>query len=344
MAAERVTSDAFAPVTCAVVGVGMIGREHARILEAIPEFRLVACCDVDPTARAAAPSAVPFYEDVDELLDHERPEFVCVPQHLHRVVAEQALVRGVAVFCEKPIAHTLEDADAMAACAEANGTRLVVGHTLRFDPAYIAVHDAVAGGEVGAIAHMAARWVAPAYEGRIISGRTTVPQEMMIHDIDVMRWLAGPVVRVYAEASPLQVVGSGPDAAVATLAFASGAVAVLDHSWIGPHERGLRGDHQLSVFGSEGALFVDSQNTPVSVFGRRGVQRPNGSYYSHPLGVPYGVLPTEDRSFARCLRTGEPWPVSLADARAALECAVAIERSIATGAPVAVVPATEVPT
>ena len=135
--------------------------------------------------------------------------------------------RRLAVFCEKPMAHSVEDADAMAACAGEHGALLAIGHTLRFDPGYIGVSERVAADEIGAIVHMAARWVAPQYEGRIISGRTTVPQEMMIHDIDIMRWLAGPVTRVYAEASPLPVTGPGPDAAVATLTFASGAVAML---------------------------------------------------------------------------------------------------------------------
>jgi predicted dehydrogenase len=324
------------PIACAVVGVGMIGREHAKILATLPEFDLVACCDTDESARAGVPGGVAFHADLDDLLDTEGLEavFVCVPQHLHRAVTEPALRRGLAVFCEKPMAHSLEDADAMIRAAADSGAPLAIGHTLRFDPGYISVHDSVAADEIGTIAHMAARWVAPQFEGRIISGRTTVPQEMMIHDIDIMRWLAGPVMRVYAEASPLQVVGPGPDAAVATLTFTSGAVAVLDHSWIGPDEAGLRGDHQLSVFGTHGALFVDSRSTPVSVYGRHGHKMPNLTYYSHPVGVPYGALPTEDRCFARCVRTGEEWPVTLADARAALECAVAIEQSIATGLPV----------
>jgi myo-inositol 2-dehydrogenase/D-chiro-inositol 1-dehydrogenase len=316
----------------------MMGREHARILAALPELELVACCDTDPEARSGVPEGVPFHADLEEVLalDGLEAVFVCVPQHLHRAVCEPALRRGLAVFCEKPMASTLEDADAMAASAAEHGALLAIGHTLRFDPGYISVQAAVAAGEVGEIAHMAARWVAPQYEGRIISGRTTVPQEMMIHDIDVLRWLAGPIVRVYAEACPLQVVGPGPDAAVATLTFASGAVAVLDHSWIGPDEAGLRGDHQLSVFGTLGALFVDSQQAPVAIYGRAGAHKPNLGYYSHPVGVPYGAVPTEDRCFARCVRSGEDWPVALADARAALECALAIERSIATGLPMTI--------
>jgi predicted dehydrogenase len=309
----------------------MIGSEHARILNALPETSLVACCDIDPAARANSPGGVFFTTEVEEALAIEQLEavFVCVPQHLHRVIVEQALQRRLAVFCEKPIASRLEDADAMIRLAAEHESLLVIGHTLRFDPGYIAVHTAVQAGEIGDLVEVAARWVAPSHEGRTISGRTTVPQEMMIHDIDVLRWLAGPIERVYAEASPLQVVGTGPDVAVATLRFRSGAVGVLDHSWIGPDH--LPSDHQLSVFGTAGALFCNSQQTPVTIHSRVGLVRPNTTYYSHPNGVPYGALPSEDRFFARCVREREDWPISLNDARAALECALAIESSAGTG-------------
>lgn len=326
------------PVRCAVVGIGMIGREHARILATLPEARLLACCDVDPAAAASTPPGTRFSTDLDDTLAADGLEavFVCVPQHAHRAIVERALARGLAVFCEKPIAHTLEDADAMIQAAAAAGSTLAIGHTLRFDPDVLAARDAVAGGEIGDVVHMAGRWCAPDFEGRIISGRTTVPQEMMIHDIDLMRWIAGPIDRVYAEACPLEVVGPGPDAMVATLRFRSGAVAVLDHSWIVASATGLRSDHRLSVFGTQGSVFVDSTESPVAIYGNRGSSKPNTRYYSYPRDVPFGAFATENRYFLRSLRDGSPWPISLADARAALACAVAIERAAETGLPMEV--------
>ena len=104
----------------------------------------------------------------------------------------------------------------------------------------MAIRQAVAEGRLGEIVHISARWNAPDYEGRIISGRTTIPQEMAIHDLDVMRWMVGDIDRVYAEAAQQAVVGPGPDAAVATVRFVSGAVGALDHNWILPFDSGLR--------------------------------------------------------------------------------------------------------
>ena len=124
------------PVRCAVVGLGMIGPDHARVLAASPLADLLACCDLDPGAAARAPAGVPVTGDLGELLDIPELEavFVCTPQETHRQVVMQALARGLYVFCEKPVAHTLADADALIATPEAQAGRLVIGHTMRFSP------------------------------------------------------------------------------------------------------------------------------------------------------------------------------------------------------------------
>ena len=138
------------PVRCAVIGVGMVGTEHAQILDACAEADLAACCDTDAGRQESAPAGVAFHTGLDATLATPDLEavFVCTPQHLHRPVVEQALARGLAVFCEKPMASTLEDADAMIQAAASSGG-LVIGHTLRFSPDYLAVHEAISGGESG---------------------------------------------------------------------------------------------------------------------------------------------------------------------------------------------------
>jgi predicted dehydrogenase len=326
------------PVRCAVIGVGMAGSEHAEILAACAEADLAACCDTNSSRQAAAPEGVAFHTSLDATLATPGLEavFVCTPQHLHRAVAEPALARGLAVFCEKPMASTIEDADAMIRAAAASSGTLVIGHTLRFSPDYLAVHEAVSGGEIGTVVQMAARWNAPDFEGRIISGRTTVPQEMMIHDIDIMRWLAGDIERVYAQPYALPVTGPGPDAMVATLRFRSGAIGVLDHNWIMAAKSGLESDHRLAVFGSAGSAFVENRDTPTVVFGTGSPSLKRTTYHSHPDGIPYGAMPTEDRYFLSSLRDGRPWPIGLADARAAVACALALDESARTGEPVTV--------
>lgn len=324
------------PVRCALVGHGMIGREHARILAANPMADLAVVCDTDPEAASGVPAGTRFTVDLDAALDTEGLEalWVCTPQQVHLPVVEAGMIRGLQVFCEKPFASSLDDADRMMDLDASTAGSLVIGHTLRFDPNYVAVQQAAVEGRLGEIVHVSARWNAPDYEGRIISGRTTVPQEMAIHDLDVMRWMVGDIDRVYAEAAQHAVVGPGPDAAVATVRFASGAVGALDHNWILPFDSGLRSDHRLAVFGTRGSAYVETCDSPAVVFSVDGLEHIHSGYYSYPNDVPYGALPSEDAFFLSRVRDGRAWPLTLADARAALVAALAMDRSIEEARPV----------
>lgn len=335
MSADAASLD-FRPLGVAVVGLGMVGKDHAEILHALPEVRLLVAADIDSGRAAVVPAGVEFVTDPLAALEHPGVEavWICTPQHLHRDLVVAALERGLHVFCEKPLASTLADADAMIETAARAPGVLAVGHTLRFHPDYRAAHRAVASGQVGEPVHLAARWNTGDHEGRIISGRTTVPLEMAIHDIDILRWIAGEVTEVYATASSITPCGPGPDAVVGTLRFASGAVAALEHNWIMPFDTGMRSDHRLAVFGTKGSAYVELRQTPTQVFGTAGSSFPNSTYRPPDLDVPAGALASADRYFVQTVRTGLPWPLGLDDARAALAIALAMDRSIARGLPV----------
>ncbi|QWF20533.1 Gfo/Idh/MocA family oxidoreductase [Nocardioides sp. LMS-CY] len=327
----------FEPLRCAVVGLGSIGRDHAAILDALPETELVVGCDLDPTRRAVLPAEVPFVTEADAVLDRDDVDavWVCTPQHLHRDLTVAALERGLHVFSEKPIAHSLADADAMIHAAErCSEAVLVVGHTLRFHPDFVVAMEAVAAGQVGVPIQLSARWNTGDHEGTVISGRTTVPLEMAIHDVDILRQIAGEVRSVFAVASTISPCGPGPDAVAGTLEFESGAVASLDHSWIMPSTTGMFSDHRLAVFGDRGTVYVETRPTPAQIFGPDGPAFPNTAYrQANPL-IPGGALATADRHFVRTVKHGAPWPLTLADARAALAIALAMDRSIVERRPV----------
>lgn len=323
-------------VGCGLVGYGMIGREHARILTAMPMANLLAVCDTNPKVEEEIPTGPVFSTDLEQMLGTPGLEavWVCTPQHLHRAIVERALKQGLHVLCEKPLAASLGDADAMIECSRQHGDRLVVGHTLRFDPDYIAVRDAVVAGRLGDIVQMAARWNAPQHEGRIISGRTTVALEMMIHDLDAMRWLAGNIESVFGLSVKAGIVGPGPDASVAVISFDSGAVASLDHNWIMADETAVRSDHRLAVFGSKGSAYIEARETPAAIFAPDQTQYVRSNYYSYPNGMPTGALASEDFFFLARVRDSRPWPLTLNDAREAVRAALAIDKSVAEGRPI----------
>ena len=322
------------PVRCAVVGLGMIGQEHAAVLAGSPLADLAACCDVDPGAAARVPGGAKFTSDLGELLDLPGLEavFVCTPQETHREVATRALGRGLFVFCEKPVAHTLEDADALISMPEAQDGHLVIGHTLRFSPDYVAIHQAVASGATGRIVSMSARRCVPDFEGRMIAGRTNLAVEVGIHDIDVMRWLAGDIETVYAEATGMGVTGPGlTDAMVGTFRFASGAVATIEINWIMSSSSALKTDYRLAVFGTAGSAFAEFNSPVVRVFGG---EAPATGWRDDIYGSQSGTLVTEDEHFLAVVRGVRTWPITLQDARAALGVAIALDESASAGRPV----------
>lgn len=142
-------------LTVALVGAGAnIAGQHLDAIEALPDLRLIAVCDVSPTAeeRLAKRVTAPFYRDLDDLLAAEVPDIVAIttPHPFHLPVAQAAFAAGANVLVEKPIAVTTSEADAMIAAAERAGRTLAVSFQHRFSPLTERLHEWLATGELGA--------------------------------------------------------------------------------------------------------------------------------------------------------------------------------------------------
>ena len=328
-------------VRCALIGIGMMGSEHAAILAASPGADLVVGCDLDPDAAARLPSGTRFTTSLSDALDTPGLEaaFVATPPAHHATAVAAATARGLAVFCEKPIAGSLADADAIVGLAErAPGTApIVIGHVMRFDPRYCAIQTAVTEGRLGRLAQLSFLSDAPAWQGRILAGRVTLAVEMAIHGLDLLRWLAGDIERVYAELGCTGAAGDGlPDALSVTLRFRSGAVGSLDTNWALATETGVRMNHQFTAVGSAGVAWVDGRDAGTGILSVRGSTDYPGTWgFADAAGDPHGIVRIEVEQFLRLVRHGGAWPVDVRDARAALVAALAVDRSIVEGRPVA---------
>jgi 1,5-anhydro-D-fructose reductase (1,5-anhydro-D-mannitol-forming) len=140
-----------------VAGYGWVARDYIApaILKA-PNARLVAVCDPDPSARAAAdrlPGAL-VWADLGQMLAQREVEavYVAAPNHLHRPLVEAAAAAGKHVLCEKPMANSLADAEAMAAACRAAGVRYATAFDQRFHPAHRRLRELVAEGAIGTVA------------------------------------------------------------------------------------------------------------------------------------------------------------------------------------------------
>ena len=213
------------PVRIGVVGVGYLGRHHARILAALDGARLVGVVDTIPerAAEAAAATGARASTDYRELLDEVDAVTIAVPTELHREISLPFLARGIAVLVEKPMARSLEEADDLVSAAGASGATLAVGHTERYNPAVEAVLPLVTSPRFIEVHRLGV------FPERSLD--IDVVFDLMIHDLDIILALVRSDV-VSIEAVGVPVLTPKYDIANARLRFASGCIANVTASRI----------------------------------------------------------------------------------------------------------------
>ncbi|MFJ6651850.1 Gfo/Idh/MocA family protein [Microbacterium sp. NPDC091313] len=223
------------PVRIGVVGAGFMGRQHVALIRRHPEARLVGIAD--PAAASARSSAEAEYgcavhADLDGLLAAGGVDAVVIasPNATHVAAALTALQAGVAVLVEKPIAPRFDDAGLLVAAAEAPGARLLVGHHRRHHPAIGRARDALRTGAIGRLVAFSGMWAArkdDAYFADIPWHTRPGAGVMLInlvHDLDLMRHLAGEVVEIQAMTSTTVRELDVEDSVSIGVRFASGAL------------------------------------------------------------------------------------------------------------------------
>ena len=208
-----------------VVGVGYVGRHHARILSSLPGIDLVAVVDIN-TARAAEVALAHRTRplgDFRELLGQVDAVTIAVPTELHRDIAMAFLSAGVPVLVEKPMARSVEEADDMIAAASRAGVTLAVGHTERFNPAIVAAKPLIDDPRFIEVHRLGT------FSERSLD--IDVVFDLMIHDLDVVLSVVRSDV-VSVEAVGVPVLTDRVDIANARLRFANGCIANITASRI----------------------------------------------------------------------------------------------------------------
>lgn len=224
------------------VGAGYFSQFHYDAWLRIRDADLMALCDVNEERASATAQrfGIPrVYRDVARMIEKERPQFIDIitPPETHAAICRMAGAHGVHVLCQKALAPTYEEATRIIADAETAGIRLMVHDNFRFQPWHREFRRLIDENAIGRLhsiscqTRMGDGWGADAYLGRQPYFRT-MPKllifETGVHFIDVFRYLAGEVRRVYARLRRLNPIIAGEDCGLVVLDFESGATAVWD--------------------------------------------------------------------------------------------------------------------
>ncbi|MFQ5795023.1 MAG: inositol 2-dehydrogenase [Candidatus Bipolaricaulia bacterium] len=320
-----------------LIGLGRMGSIYVRHLAThIPEARLAAVVDVRAGIAetiAAQYGVDRWYSDHRELLEAEASSLnalvVATSTDTHVEIIEDAAQAGIDIFCEKPVALTLEETDRALEAAHRAGVKLQVGFMRRFDSAYHQAKQKIEAGVIGTPISFKAIGRDPMcprvdYADPQVSGGLLI--DMGIHDFDLARWLMeSEVTRVHAEGNLLvcdEIAQVGDiDNAVINLRFASGAIGNVEVSRNAVYGYDIR----TEVLGDEGALMIGGlQQTPLLVLNQGGVTHDAVPYIIERFGDAYLE---ELKHFVACVRDDRTPSVIGEDSRAALEIGLAAIRS-----------------
>ena len=304
---------ADAEIRAGVIGVGALGRHHARVWAAVPGARLVGVSDVDAAraAEVAVRHGARPYAGAEALLADVDVVSIAVPTVSHHAEARRAIELGKDVLLEKPMTATLAEADDLMALAAARGALLQVGHIERFNPATRVLLKAGQGARFVEVHRLGS------FSPRSLD--VDVILDLMIHDLDIVLALDGSEP-VQIEAVGVPVLTSKVDIANARLKFASGLIANLTASRVSVEKV-----RKFRVFAPRTYVSADFTAREVQVYrleaGEGGRPRIASERQAAPDQEP---LRLQIEAFARACRDRSVPAVSGADGRKALALAHAI--------------------
>ena len=342
-------------VRIGLIGLGLMGTPHARILKKVEECDLVAASDVDEKQKTVAEElGIKFYRNYEEMIEKESVQGVilAVPNHLHAPIGIACAQKGLHLFVEKPIAQSVSEADRLIEAAKQNKVRILVGHQRRFSSLVEKAREIVTGGELGRLVGVTITW-ALLKPGSYYEGSLSWRKEKgggpilinLIHEIDNLRYICGEIDEVYALVSNKVRNFPVEDTASITLRFKNGALGTIFLSDCTPSLtswEGTTGENPLlyhdfgncyNFFGTDASLLFPQMK-------RRYYTDPTKVGWNYPITEQGYKIAREDpyikefSHFCRVILGKEIPRISGEDGRRTLEVTLAIQRSGETGQPI----------
>jgi predicted dehydrogenase len=314
-----------------IIGAGYIGEFHARGYSCLPNVKLAMVVDrnLANAQKLARQYQAEAAADLKSLIDSDVDVVsICTPTPSHMEIANTLMQAGKHVLCEKPIARTLEQAQAMLETADRSKVKFMVAHVSRYEVDHHKAKEILERGEIGEL-RMAFHSITSPYPGwsaqdwlgdETKSGGPIV--DLAIHSVDFMLWLfKSPVERIYALGS--RQAGAQNHYALATLYFANGGLGLVETSWAHPPSVPLGCKVELS--GSLGRIGwdynqIDGMQTFIEGQGRRSYVLEGENSYA-----------AEIADFIHCIENDLPSPVPGSEAKEALQVCLAALESLESG-------------
>jgi predicted dehydrogenase len=299
------------PLKIGVVGVGVMGSNHARVLSEMAGVELVGVVDPDRKQRefVARTLGCAEFADLQALIGSGVDAVtIAAPTHLHHDLALTCIARGLHVMVEKPIAPTVEEGRAIVAAARRAGVTLMIGHVERFNPAVESIKRAIKDQDILSIAITR---VGP-FPPRMSNVGVVI--DLAVHDIDLIRWFTdSEIVEIQPQLS--SAVAEREDIALLQFRTASGVLAHINTNWLTPFKA-----RTIHVATRDKYLIGDLLTLQVTeCFGFQ----PDGSYSMRHLSVGYAEpLRAELRAFVDGIRNGRAPAVTGEEGVASLEVAI----------------------
>lgn len=320
-------------IKVAVIGVGAMGRNHARVYADIPAAKLVGVADTnkelakDVTRRYGGRA----YIDFCQMLDDEEPDAVTVsvPTVDHLEVITEVFHRGIDALIEKPISFTIEEGQQIIHAARRAGVKLMIGHIERFNPAVQALKAHLADGELGRVFQIDARRQGP-FPGRVKDVGVVI--DLAVHDLDIMRFVTGEEVkRVFAE-TERRIHSAHEDLLTGLVRLTDGTVGTLMINWLTPTKiRELNVIGELGMFRvdylTQDLYFYENADAPVEDWPLRVLRGVSEGRMIRHVVAKREPLRMEQEAFLAAVRGEIPVPVTGEDGLQALELAKAIVAS-----------------
>jgi predicted dehydrogenase len=296
---SQVKSGASGPLRVGVIGVGIMGANHARVFAGLPDVQLVAVADPTQAQRDLVTRVLgtPAVETPDELLELDIDAVtIAAPTHLHHEIAQKCIARGLHVLVEKPIASTVEEGREIIGAAKKAGVTLMVGHVERFNPAVKAIKDALVNEDILSVAITR---VGP-FPPRMSNVGVVI--DLAVHDIDLIQYFTdSDIVDVQPQVS--SAVAEREDIALLQFRTASGVLAHINTNWLTPFKA-----RTVHVATRKKYLIGDLLTRQVTeCFGFQ----PDGSYSMRHLSVGHDEpLRAELMAFVKSIKDSKTPPVT----------------------------------